>query len=340
MILHWKLLTSSLLLAFCAAGTIQAQEAEMGKQGKEEHIIIRKKGNGSEKLTIVVDGENVTVNGKPLAEFKDDSVEVKSFRTDRARVHMLRKTAPGLAAAPARPFPPMPPGGVKALRGNMMEHFKGLSNAAFLGVTSEKSDKGAVVREVVKESAAEKAGLQKGDVITRIGDSTVAGSEDLYRLVGAYKPEDKVKISYLRNGKEQQSTVTLGKNRQVFSLSFDDAFEGQLPREFRDFRVEGMPHAFNFSKQPRLGLQLQDTEDGKGVKVLEAREDAPATKAGIQKDDIITGVNGKDVHSVDDVREQLKGAQEGDTVKMEFRRNNKKQSAEVKFPKQLKTSNL
>ena len=44
--------------------------------GKGESIIIHKNGDGKEKLTIVVDGDNVTINGKPAKDFKDGDVEV------------------------------------------------------------------------------------------------------------------------------------------------------------------------------------------------------------------------------------------------------------------------
>jgi serine protease Do len=112
-------------------------------------------------------------------------------------------------------------------------------------------------------------------------------------------------------------------------------------QEFR-FEQGDMTRPFNmsFGKHPRLGLQVKDTEDGKGVRVLDAAPDSPGTKAGIQKDDLITAINGRDVNSVDAIRDQLHGAQPGDIVKIEFRRNNKRQTVEVKFPQQLKTSNL
>src|SRR3954453_2339994 len=44
--------------------------------GKGESIIIHKNGDSKEKLTIVVDGDNVTINGKPAKDFKDGDVEV------------------------------------------------------------------------------------------------------------------------------------------------------------------------------------------------------------------------------------------------------------------------
>jgi serine protease Do len=340
MILHWKPLSLLLVLAFFTTGYLQAQEPSTPTSGKkEEHIVIRKKGNSNEKLTIVVDGGNITVNGKPLAEFKNDSIEVK---LGLSTMHFAPRAprAPGLPAE----FMLAAPGGVKAYSGDALRHFKGVANTSFLGVAAEKADKGVSIMEVTKESPAEKAGLLKGDIITKIGDSSIENAERLYAVVGKHKPDEKIQITYLRDGKENTTTATLEANPRVFSLRFDDNIDFAVPREMQDFRFEqgDMTRSFNmaFGKHPRLGLQVKDTEDGKGVRVLDVAPDSPGTKAGIQKDDLITGINGRDVNSVDAIRDQLHGAQPGDIVKIEFRRNNKRQTVEVKFPQQLKTSNL
>jgi len=85
------------------------------------------------------------------------------------------------------------------------------SNKAILGVVTEKSEKGALVKEVNKESAAAKAGLQVGDVITKLGDTKIESADGLYNAVGKYKPEEKVSIGYLRDGKEKTTSAVLGK---------------------------------------------------------------------------------------------------------------------------------
>src|SRR4051794_686879 len=50
--------------------------------GKNEEIVIRKKGGKTEKMTIVVDGDKVTINGKPVDEFKNDDVTI--LKRDRS----------------------------------------------------------------------------------------------------------------------------------------------------------------------------------------------------------------------------------------------------------------
>ncbi|MEV0153159.1 trypsin-like peptidase domain-containing protein [Micromonospora sp. NPDC050686] len=68
---------------------------------------------------------------------------------------------------------------------------------------------GALVAGVVPGSAAEKAGLQRGDVITKFGDQMINDSDDLVGAVQAGKVGDKVRMEFKRNGSSQTATVTL-----------------------------------------------------------------------------------------------------------------------------------
>ncbi|KAB1933011.1 PDZ domain-containing protein [Micromonospora sp. ALFpr18c] len=68
---------------------------------------------------------------------------------------------------------------------------------------------GALVASVTAGSAAEKAGLQRGDVVTKFGDKTINDSDDLVGAVQAGKVGDRVEVQYKRNGVEKTATVTL-----------------------------------------------------------------------------------------------------------------------------------
>lgn len=320
-----KKLVFLFLLITGFAMTGQAQSKESPKTSKEKTITIRKKGDSKEKMTIVVDGDKITVNGKSLEELKDSDVQV--FRNDHFRELMpqIRKHL-------------SPLGSLKM----MGDDFLFGVNPAFLGVTTEKNEKGARITSVEKESAAEKMGLQKDDIITKVGDSTIEGSEGLFEAIGKYKPEDKVTITYLRDGKTHTATATLGKNKmpkmQAFTLDGNN-FRFHMPDmpglNDRNFRFD-----FNDSQKPRLGLGIQDLAEGKGVKVLNVDEDTPAAKAGLQKDDIITGINGTAVNSVDELKSKTKDLKEGSSLSVTFLRSGKTQSATVTLPKKLKTAEL
>lgn len=68
---------------------------------------------------------------------------------------------------------------------------------------------GAPVNKVNPGSTAAKAGLRQGDVITKVDDRLVDGADSLIATVRSYRPGDKVKMTWQRNGKEQSATLTL-----------------------------------------------------------------------------------------------------------------------------------
>jgi serine protease Do len=76
--------------------------------------------------------------------------------------------------------------------------------ADFLGVKS-----GVLVKSVLKNSAAEKAGIKAGDVITRIGDTRVSSSQDITGTLSANRRAQTFTVTVVRNKKEMQVTVTI-----------------------------------------------------------------------------------------------------------------------------------
>ena len=286
-----------------------------------EEIIIKRKGDKDTKVTIEIKGDEVTVNGKSLDDFDDDNIVIKKGRT--------------IIYGPGHsPFT-----GGNAF--NFESH--GNDNTPFLGVATDKADKGgAEIEEVTENSGAEKAGLKENDIITKIDNETIAGPDDVTRIVRKHKPEDKIEITYDRKGKTEKTTVTLGKRKSrtltlasphpVPNLNFD--------LQDRDFRNFDHNFNFNYNGKPRLGIKAQDTEDGKGVKVLDVDNESAAEKAGIKKDDVITEFDGKKVSTTEDLVNASRESKEKPAVKITFNRGGKSESVEIKTPKKLKTANL
>ncbi len=69
---------------------------------------------------------------------------------------------------------------------------------------------GAQLRSVENGGAADKAGLKNGDVITKVDDEVIDGSESLVATIRGHRPGDKVTITYLRDGKTHTVTADLG----------------------------------------------------------------------------------------------------------------------------------
>ena len=71
---------------------------------------------------------------------------------------------------------------------------------------------GVYVKKVTKNTGAEKAGLQKGDVIVKIDSQNITTYSELSGYINTKRPNDKVQVSYIRNGKSETAAVTLVKN--------------------------------------------------------------------------------------------------------------------------------
>ena len=69
---------------------------------------------------------------------------------------------------------------------------------------------GALVGGVEPDSPAEKAGLKEGDVITKLGEKEITDSRNLRLMAAQMPPGSKVNLQFLRNGKRQSTSVTLG----------------------------------------------------------------------------------------------------------------------------------
>ncbi|MEV0713939.1 trypsin-like peptidase domain-containing protein [Asanoa sp. NPDC050611] len=85
-----------------------------------------------------------------------------------------------------------------------------VSHAALgVQVADQENGNGAIVSAVTPDSAAAKAGLQQGDVVTNFGGQAITSSDELVAAVQSHKVGDQVQLTYTRNGSEKTATVTL-----------------------------------------------------------------------------------------------------------------------------------
>ena len=313
------------LLTVPSALLAQKEKDKEDKKDKKDvqQIIITRSGDKSDKVTVEIDGDKVKVNGKDVKD--DNDVQVRVNNIKGANVYRLRTANGGnwnYAFSENQP----------------MSLFSEDANRAMLGVVTEGADKGAEIQSITKESGAEKAGLKKGDVITKIGDKTIESSDDVTEAIHAQKPGDKVSITYLRDGKEQKTTAELGKWKGIKMNAIP------APRfdmgQFNAIAPETTINGYWSVGRPRLGLSIQDTDDGVGVKVLDVDDDSNAAKAGIKEDDIIVGIDDHEVKGTDDVTKTLRENKDKYTYTFKVKRDGKTQNIEVKMPRKLKTADL
>ncbi len=345
-----------LLLMAVQVGLISLSSAQ--KREKTERIIIEKKSNKPEKMVIEIDGDKIKVNGKEVKD-GDSNVIVREFGDMDFNFRMPKVYSYRGPLLEMRAYENMHRnwkrmGKVYAeqhrnLERNMRNMKERMEKRAFLGVGTEKTDKGLKITEITKESAAAAAGLQESDIITKVDGVDMKEEEDLVQTIRKHKPGDEVTIEYLSDGKKKTTKASLK------SIEIMEEFKFNLePKEFPQLNFDGLrelelltPHGFNgdnnvfmFRKGPRLGATIQDTEDGKGVTVEEVDADAPAAKSGLQKGDIITEMNGKKITDVNDAREAIRESKDKNLWSIQVLRNGKPVTIEVKIPKDLKKTEL
>jgi serine protease Do len=319
---QYFLRASAIAVMALFSASVFSQDAKDKLKNKLEdgdEVIIIKKGGKDSKTTIEVKDGQMTINGKPLDEYKDDDVVIRKNR------HLLNGT---------RVYSPSPFRGQSWSYGdgNIIEG----KEHAYLGISTDRSDNGARITTVHSNTAAEKAGLKEGDVITQIDDTKVEDHSDVTAAIRKHKPEDKVTINYQRDGKDQKTTATLGK--QAGAITFT-APKIDIDHDF-NFDFENGVRSFYSYGRPRLGIRAQDTEDGKGVKVLSVDEGSAAEKAGIKKDDIITEFEGKGINSADQLADVARSVKDKSSMNVKLTRDGRSQTVEVKIPKKLKTTSL
>lgn len=330
------LMAAAAILIIASASRAQdvKVETDVKKENKkklkeyDEIVIKRKNGDKDSKVTIEIKDDEVFVDGKPIDEYVEGEISVQKRGASRFRLES--------AGSPFR-----------FEQGWSMDGDNDMGmDRPFLGVTSEGSTGGVKVTSVSENSAAAKAGITKGDVITKINDKSVFDHEQLSETISDFKVKDKITITYKRDGKENKATATLGKRPGATTI-YGSPYAPDAP-------VPPMPPMMPFNMddhefgdvfrhravRPKLGIKVQDIEDGKGVKVLEVEEGSAAEKAGIKKDDIITSFEGNEVADAGDLAKASREAKDKTPLKIQLNRNGKSQNIDVKIPKKLKTANL
>ena len=150
------------------------------------------------------------------------------------------------------------------------------------------SPDGALVSSIMPGSAAAKAGLKAGDVITAVDGEPVHVAGDVSSRVGLARPGDKLKLELWRDKGRVSETVSLGRadrDTQEASAAPEGASLGlaMRPLERQELRGSGLDH----------GLLIE-------------RVTGPAQLAGVQPGDVLLALNGKPVQSIEQVRSVMK----------------------------------
>ncbi len=199
-----------------------------------------------------------------------------------------------------------------------------------------REERGALLTEVLPDSPAAKAGLQKDDVIIRWNGERVDSAMELQRLKRETPAGRSVRIGVVRNGSEIELDMELAEPSSV-RVQVAPAGARTISRNFR-VRERG-----------RMGIELQGmtsqlseyfgVPEGTGALVTSVREDSPAARAGIKAGDVILSIGGEKIEGPVGVMRALRQKQEG-AVEVKVLRNKQEMSFSVQLEKGANTSEV
>jgi serine protease Do len=167
--------------------------------------------------------------------------------------------------------------------------------------------RGALVSSVQPNSPGEKAGLKPGDVVLGVNGKEIDRSSELPSVIARIKPGTDTELEIWRAGKQQKVDV------KVALLD-----EQQVKTAFRNGRHSDEASQLGLAVRPLQPQEKQQAETD-GNLVVE-HVSGPAAAAGVQPGDIILGVNGKRVKSVEELQSATKGV--GKNVALLIQREN------------------
>ena len=161
---------------------------------------------------------------------------------------------------------------------------------------------GALVGDVMAGGPAEKAGIERGDIITEFDGHPVKDATDLRRQVAEVSPNTKVDVKVLRDGRNRTIKVELGERPSQEEIS-----QNAAPKQNDDVE-KGFGLGLS-ELTPDIARQL-GYEKEKGALVASVAPGSPADEAGLRRGDLIQEV---DHHRVDDVTASIHELKKVDT---------------------------
>lgn len=168
---------------------------------------------------------------------------------------------------------------------------------------------GAIIKGVEDGEAADRAGLRVGDVIVALDGEPVSDDNNLILMLAGHQPEDRVAVTFVRDGERRDVEITLGefpqpqRNQQV-------ATRGQPAEELLGFTVNALT--------PQLAQQLE-LDQRSGVVITGVPPYSNAFEAGLRQGMIVLAINGETVERPEDVARIAGDLEPGALVSMRVR---------------------
>ncbi len=182
--------------------------------------------------------------------------------------------------------------------GNVQRGILGVEGGELNGIASKElgvaQTEGFYINKVTKNSGAQKSGLAKGDIIVKLDEQKIATFADLSGFINTKRPNDSVKVTYIRNGKENVVSVVLTKN-EFFTT------------DFKGIELENIEAA----DKKRFKIDY-------GVKIKSITSESLKQYADELKGNIILSIDNVKATDVETVSKLLSKKEENQTVRIEM----------------------
>jgi len=194
----------------------------------------------------------------------------------------------------------------KVLRGSIGVEFQAQPNPAVARVYGGGS--GVTLSNVISGSPAAAAGLKVGDTITSIDGKAITSGDELVNDISNRRPGTKAQMGYLRNGKKEETTVTIGSRSKLFGSRLGLEDEGSEQAEPQESKLGVTVDTVTPDMAQQLGLSSP-----KGVVVTDVKPGSFADDVGLSRGDVILEINKQPVNTSDDftrIASQYKSGQD------------------------------
>mgnify|MGYP000087588474 FL=1 len=181
--------------------------------------------------------------------------------------------------------------------------------------------RGALVAQVGKDSPAERAGIESGDIIVEVDGEQIEVSADLPHVIGLIAPGSKVPVSVIREGKERSVRVEIG------------ALEAnEVARVVASASEPGTLQALGM-----VVRELQETDENPsdlrgGVLVTKVDDESAADESGVRAGDILTRFGRTPISRLADMESAIEQIKPGDSVSLRLIRQGSPQFIGIKVP--------
>jgi serine protease Do len=196
----------------------------------------------------------------------------------------------------------------RVARGSIGVEFSAQPNPAVLRVYGVKQ--GVPITNVRPDSPAAKAGLQSEDTIVAVNGKPVKSGDELVNIISATRPGNKINLTFVRNGQQKETAVTVADRAKLFADRTNDQGNDDTPED-----TQPQPTKLGITVKPVSPemAERMGTPEGKGVQVVDVRPGSFADDLQLQPGMVILKVNKQPVNSEDDFRKataQLKSGQD------------------------------